>query len=152
MIEHALHIELLQLLDNKVHHNVWLHISFLIFYGSLIGYIILLPLEVLVLWLVTKILFAAEAVLCSQSEYQRIREMVSFWWTSFPSCYWSIIGSQIQTQRGHIILLLQGVALWLVTKILFSAEAVLCSQSEYQRIREMVSFWRTSFPSCYHGR
>ena len=61
---------------NKVHQKVWLHISFLIFYGSLIGYIIL------VLWLVTKILFQAEVVLYSQSEYQRIGETVSFWWTS----------------------------------------------------------------------
>ena len=68
--------------SNKVHQNVWLHVSFLIFYGSLIGHIILLPPEV-VLWLVTKILFPAEVVLCSQSEYQRIWEMVSFWWTSF---------------------------------------------------------------------
>ena len=63
------------------HQNVSLHISFLIFYGSLIGCIILLPQEV-VLWLVTRILFPAEVVLCSQSEYQRIREMLSFWWTS----------------------------------------------------------------------
>ena len=61
---------------NKVHQNVWLHTSFLIFYGSLIGYLILLPPEV-VLWLVTKILFRTEVVLCSQSEYQRLREMVS---------------------------------------------------------------------------
>ena len=67
---------------NKVHQNAWLHISFLIFYGSLIGDIILLPPEV-VLWLVTKILFPAEVVLWSLSEYQRIREMVSFWWTLF---------------------------------------------------------------------
>ena len=66
---------------NKVHQNVWLHISFLIFSGSLIGYIILLPPEV-ELWLVTKILFPAEVVLCSQLEYQRIREMLSFWWSS----------------------------------------------------------------------
>ena len=36
---------------NRVHQNVSLHISFLIFYGSLIGCIILLPQEV-VLWLV----------------------------------------------------------------------------------------------------
>ena len=68
-------------LRNRVHQNVSLHISFLIFYGSLIGCIILLPQEV-VLWLVTQILFPAEVVLCSQSEYQRIREMLSFWWTS----------------------------------------------------------------------
>ena len=40
--------------NNRVHQNVSLHISFLIFYGSLIGCIILLPQEV-VLWLVTKI-------------------------------------------------------------------------------------------------
>ena len=66
--------------DNKVHQNVSLHISFLISFGSLIGCIILLPQEV-VLWLVTKILFPAEVVLCSQSEYQRIWEMLSFWWT-----------------------------------------------------------------------
>ena len=49
---------------------------------SLIGNIILLPPEV-VLWLVTKILFPAEVVLCSESEYQRIRwtslNCVSFW-------------------------------------------------------------------------
>ena len=31
---------------NRVHQNVSLHISFLIFYGSLIGCIILLPQEV----------------------------------------------------------------------------------------------------------
>ena len=70
-----------QLTRNRVHQNVSLHISFLIFYGSLIGCIILLPQEV-VLWLVTKILFPAEVVLCSQSEYQRIRKNLSFWWTS----------------------------------------------------------------------
>ena len=69
---------------NRVHQNVSLHISFLIFYGSLIGCIILLPQEV-VLRLVTKILFPAEVVLCNQSEYQRIREMLSFWWTSLPT-------------------------------------------------------------------
>ena len=51
--------------------------SFLIFYGSLLVHIVLLPQEV-VFWLVTKILFPAEVVLCNQSEYQRIREMVSF--------------------------------------------------------------------------
>ena len=67
--------------NNRVHQNVSLHISFLIFYGSLIGCIILRPQEV-VSWMVTKILFPAEVVLCSQSEYQRIREMLSFWWTS----------------------------------------------------------------------
>ena len=61
-------------LSDKVHQNVWLHISVLIFYGSPIGYIILLLLEV-VLWLVTKMLFPAEVVLCSQLEYQRIWEM-----------------------------------------------------------------------------
>ena len=55
-------------------------ISHILWY-SLIGWIILLPPEV-VLWLVTKILFPAEVVLFSQSEYQRMREMVSFWWTS----------------------------------------------------------------------
>ena len=68
-------------LINRVHQNVGLRMSFLIFYGSLIGCIILLPQEV-VLWLVTKILFPAEVVLCSQSEYQRIREMLFLWWTS----------------------------------------------------------------------
>ena len=61
---------------NRVHQNVNLHISFLIFYGSLIDCIILLPQEV-VLGLVTKILFPAEVVLCSQSEYQKIQEMLS---------------------------------------------------------------------------
>ena len=38
-------------LNNRVHQNVSLHISFLIFYDSLIGCIILLPKEV-VLWIV----------------------------------------------------------------------------------------------------
>ena len=56
----------------RVHQNVSHHISFLIFYGSLKGCIILLPQEV-VLWLVTKILFPAEVVLCSQNtrEYEK---------------------------------------------------------------------------------
>ena len=56
------------------------HFSYSI--GSLIGCIILFPQEV-VLWLVLKIIFPAEVVLCSESEYQRIREMLSFWWTLF---------------------------------------------------------------------
>ena len=59
--------------SNRVHQNVSLHISFLIFYGSLIGCIILLPQEV-VLRLVTKILFPAEVVLCSQSSPPLIPE------------------------------------------------------------------------------
>ena len=51
-------------------------ISFLIFYGSLIGCIILLPLEE-VLSLVTKILFPAEVVLCSYSEVESVFILVS---------------------------------------------------------------------------
>ena len=50
---------------NEVHQNVWIHIALIIFFGCLIGYIILLPAEV-VLWLDIKILLPAE-VLCSQS-------------------------------------------------------------------------------------
>ena len=60
--------------SNKVHHNVWLlHILFLIFSGSLIGYIILFPPEV-VSRLVTKILFPAEVVLYANQntrEYEK---------------------------------------------------------------------------------
>ena len=68
--------------NNKGHQNVAMaHIAFLIFSGSLTGYKILLPPEI-VLWLVTTVLFPAEVVLYNQSEYQRIREMISFWWTS----------------------------------------------------------------------
>ena len=77
---------------------MWLHISFLIFCGSLIGYIILLPPE-LVLRLVTKIPFPAEVVLCSQSEYQRITRngillmnLIQRWggkenWESWVDCH-----------------------------------------------------------------
>ena len=61
----------------KIHQNVWLHISFLIFYGSVMGYIILLRAGSSIV-IGTKILFPAEVVLCSQSEYKRMRGMVSF--------------------------------------------------------------------------
>ena len=62
-------------------YSVWEPIRFIRTYGSiyhfsysmvasLIGHIILLPPEV-ALWLATKILFPAEVILCSQSEYQK---------------------------------------------------------------------------------
>ena len=61
--------------SNKVHQNVWPHVSFLIFYGSPMGHIILAPK--VILGLVTKILIPTEVLLCSQSEFQRTRNYCS---------------------------------------------------------------------------
>ena len=79
-------------LFSEVCQNVWVHIPLLIFFGSPIGYIILLP--AVVLWLATKILFPAEVVWWSQSEYQRVWGVVPFWWTSFNA------HSVLNTRRG----------------------------------------------------
>ena len=66
---------------NEVSRNVWVYIRLLRFSGSLMGYLILLSVEV-VLWLNTKILILAEEILSSQLEYSRIWEVVPLWWAS----------------------------------------------------------------------
>ena len=93
------------------------------FSGSqMIGYIILLPSEVL-LWLVRKILFPGGVILCNQSEYQKIQEMVSFWWTSMVSSI------NFVSKRVNLV----------------------CKSRQYQDIRGLLQISKIYFSVCPHS-
>ena len=59
--------------NNRVHQNVSLHVSFLIFYGSLIGCIILLPQEVGVLYCISIVIGYKNTISGGSSIMQPIR-------------------------------------------------------------------------------